>query len=795
MLIWVFILAYFLCMLMGLAAFLFVVKELCGLLLRRPLTFLLFILLLGSGTIWLGHEMKGWVELATWPCPLRTMCGHAYWLILHLVVPLLALWWVRRQRNRMVEESVSVEIKEIWDAEVKLCLSWLVLMLGFCLYLGTKAGMPMSATIMSVMLAILTLWLLVWNCWPTYKRDRICLLNPDPGISEEMSDKLQRDYSFNKLCEWIQAEACSRGRVVGIFGRWGSGKTFLVHYLSKRLKEFHFVSVNLWQCSNEKELWEHVLKALETAYFGRCTPTTYLMHYLRYLLKVGAERYELPGLICKSFHVLNEDSHNKQISCFKKAIEKEKVVLVLDNVERTEVDILNALLPLVERLRGLPGLTILLSVATESWNYGGRQQMMKGHILNGAIQKIVEYPYHMTALKQQHAKSFFMHCLKGEGLSENSMSALLVEKLEFDTPRQIVRVAQALSVCEGVYFNEAWNKERNIWTQEELKEKVLPIVKPILLLTILRSQYSSMYTLLSEQSGSWVRSAPLPDLKVVSSGRVAEQKAEVEGSSWYIEMLRKATTRGYNNKLRYKMLAEEVLDYTHDLLFSSVLRQLNEQSAVCFIEAMSQTHTYHDELHPLMVFYIVQKCRNSGDVGEAIRSCFETQHDKIEDSLILALTQYVIGFINSSLRENQDETPNYVFVFMKLVSQYSDVLFEHLERQLNDVVGQISISFFLYYPYMGNDKKDDERFGELERFIYKLTDNRKAWVYSELRRIDQRCRNREFDSAVAPHLRCVYWNMEDFSNMMEKLYPVFRREVERDDGTLVWKTRGRNEEG
>lgn len=785
--IWGFVLAYLLCMVIALVTLLFVAWELSRAIFGRPLAFLMFMLLFDAGAIWLGHVMNGRVELSTWACPVRTMCGHAYWLGLHLVVPLLGVWLIRRRRNRMVDSRDSVAISEIWDNEVELCLSWLVLMISLCLYLGTKAGMPMSATIMSVMLAILALWLLAWNYWSSNKQGRVCVLSPDSGIPEEMSDKLRRDHSFNKLCEWVQSDVSALGRVVGIFGRWGSGKTFLVHYLSKRLKEFHFISVNLWQCSNEKELWEHVLKALETAYFGRCTPTTYLMHYLRYLLKVGAEQYELPGLICKSFHVLNEDSHNKQISCFKKAIEKEKVVLVLDNVERTEVDILNALLPLVERLRGLPGLTILLSVATESWNYGGRQQMMKGHILNGAIQKIVEYPYHMTALKQQHAKSFFMHCLKGEGLSENSMSALLVEKLEFDTPRQIVRVAQALAVCEGVYFNEAWNKERNIWTQEELKKKVLPIVKPVLLLTILRSQYSSMYTLLSEQSGSWVRSAPLPDLKVVSSGRVAEQKDEVDESSWYIEMLRKATNRGYNNKLRYKMLAEEVLDYTHDLLFSSVLRQLNEQSAVCFIEAMSQTHTYHDELHPLMVFYIVQKCRNSGDVGEAIRSCFETQHDKIDDSLILALTQYVIGFINSSLRENQDETPNYVFVFMKLVSQYSDVLFEHLERQLNDVVGPISISYFLYYPYMGNNEKDDERFGELERFIYKLTDNRKARVYSELNRIDQSCKNWKFDSDVAPHLKCVYGNKKDFSNMKEKLHPVFEREVERGDGTLVWK--------
>ena len=778
MLIWVFILAYSLCMLMGLAVFLFVVKELCGALLRRPLTFLLFILLLGGGIIWLGHEMKGWVELATWLCPLRTMCGHAYWMILHLVVPLWALWWVRHQRNRMVEESVAVEIKEIWDTEVKWCLSWLVLMLGFCLYLGTKAGMPMSATIMSVMLAILTLWLLVWHYWPTYKRGRICLLNPDSGISEEMSDKLQRDYSFNKLCEWIQSEACCRGRVVGIFGRWGSGKTFLVHYLAGKLKDFHFVSVNMWQCCNEKELWEHVLNALETAYFGRSTPTTYLMHYLRYLLKLGVERYELPGLICKSFHALNENSHNKQISCFKKAIEKEKVILVLDNVERTEVDILNALLPLVERLRGLPGLTILLSVATESWNYGGRQQMMKGHILNGAIQKIVEYPYHMTALKQQHAKSFFMHCLKGEGLSENSMSALLVEKLEFDTPRQIVRVAQALAVCEGVYFNEAWNQELKL-TQAEIKEKVLPIVKPVLLLTILRSQYASMYTLLREQASSWVREAPLPDLREVSLGRVAEQKAEVEENEWYIKMLQKNSTRGYHNQLRYEMLAEEVLDYTHGLLFSSVLSQLNEQSAASFIEAMSQTYTYHDELQPLMVLYIVQKCLDSKDVREVMEACFGKSQDKIDDSVIIALTLYIIGFINSSMRENQHETPNYVFVLMKLVSRYKEVLFERLERQLNETINWGSIPYFLCYPFMRGEK-ETECFAELERFIDQLTDRSKALIYVVLRRIVVKRLRGELDAKYDSRALCIYANMKKFKNMRKKLHPIYLREQRKE---------------
>ena len=779
MMVFVFILAYLLCALIAFAVFVFVAWDVCKVMLRRPVLFLLLLVLGNSGAIWFGHVAKVWMNRFVWTCPVKIMGGHAYWLVLHLSVPLVGVWWIRRCRKRLVKREASVGISEIWDNEVKLCLTWLVLAFSLCLYLGTKAGIPMSATIIAVLLSILTLWLLVWNYWASKREGRVCMLPPDSGISAEMSDKLQRDRSFDKLYQWLQNGAGSLGRVVGIFGRWGSGKTFLVHYLASRLEKFHFVSVNLWQCSNEMELQEHVLKALETAYFGRYTPTTYLTQFLRYLLFVGTDGYGLLGVIGKSFHILNEDARSDKITCFKKAVENKKVILVLDNVERTEVDILNALLPLVERLRGLPGLTILLSVAMEAWNYGGRQRMMKGHVLNGAIQKIVEYPYHMTALKQSHARSFFLHCLRKEGLSDDCASALLAEMLEFDTPRQIVRVAQALAVCEGVYFDSAWNRERNmLWLHNGFKEKVLPLVKPILLLTILRSQYAAMYTLLSEQASSWIGQAPLPDLKEVSLGRVAEQKSAEDEGAWYIEMLRSPLTKGYNNKLRYKMLAEEVLDYTHDLLFTSVLRQLNKQSAMSFLDAMNQTYAYQDELHPLKVLYIVQKSQTSGDVRAAIKSCFEILNDKIDDSLIIALTQYVMGFINSSLREQQTETPNYVFVFMKLVSLYPDMLFNHLKEQLNGMITTYSAPYFLSYPYMSG-KKNDEYFAELEDFIRRLDGKRKAVICASLIHIVR------LDSCEGIQ-KCIWQSRDDFKTMVKQLYPFFEKEMGGSVPEWVW---------
>ena len=61
--------------------------------------------------------------------------------------------------------------------------------------------------------------------------------------------------------------------VIGVFGPWGSGKTSLMHLirtvLEQRRSSIQTIWLNVWQLSNQEELWNAFLQALLTTVHGR----------------------------------------------------------------------------------------------------------------------------------------------------------------------------------------------------------------------------------------------------------------------------------------------------------------------------------------------------------------------------------------------------------------------------------------------------------------------------------------------------------------------------------------------
>lgn len=694
----------------------------------------------------------------------RGWVRHVFWIAAHLLLPVFLLYRVRKGGVMLKMQGNREGLQRVWQNEVQLCLFSLLLVLCVCLYVGNIVGAHVLAAVVGCVVLIGILWLL-FTCKPSENKVSVRQINEDAGIPENLKDALHRDYSFNKLCRWIDEN--SDARIIGVFGRWGSGKTFLLHYLAQKLEQHSIVSVNLWQCSTEKELREQVLKALEMAYFGGNLPTTRLWRFLGLIRMAGVDVYDLPGLITKSLNVLYPTEKSK-ISAFRKAAKDRRVILMLDNVERTEINILHTFLPLVERLHSVKGLTIVISVATDVWNASMGKQAGEAHMFRGAIQKIVEYPYYLPVMKQSVARDFLRKKLREEDVPLDGFSMMLANELQFDTPRQVVRVAQAMAICEHVLLMHFKVAKSGIRTREDL----FTYARPVLLLSVLRSQYESMYTILYEQSHTWTPRAPLPDLTKSAEGKVEEQTSEKESDSWYVDMLRQYTARSGNNEERYRILAKDVLDYVHDLLFSSVVARLNRETAEGVLSVITQSYAYNDEMNLIMAMQLVDCLQGDSHVKDCLVEMLELSADTDVDSFILAFTKYVIGFVLTSIREAAQDTDGFILVFMKLVAEHEDLLFSHLNQEMNEMIGPVSTDYLLCYAC-----KSDKCMEQFKNFVMQLTNNSKAWVYTALRRLARI--EEKPEKKPAPHEKTVCANLSLFKPLMDELKPIYESELKK----------------
>ena len=89
---------------------------------------------------------------------------------------------------------------------------------------------------------------------------------------EQMDAVLGVDALADELATIIQEMPYEQGRMMGIFGRWGRGKTFLVSKIWDRLKQtkrFHKVDFHAWKYQDTNAAWAYLYEKLADGYFRR----------------------------------------------------------------------------------------------------------------------------------------------------------------------------------------------------------------------------------------------------------------------------------------------------------------------------------------------------------------------------------------------------------------------------------------------------------------------------------------------------------------------------------------------
>lgn len=335
----------------------------------------------------------------------------------------------------------------------------------------------------------------------------------ESGIPPKPHDQLYRSRLFNRTHQHIRklAKSTPHGLTIGICGQWGSGKTFFMDTLlallsrtvnvdlrnSEQWNEKFIIckKVELWSASSLDDAWNRIIHALHIGIFNRppiCNAKAKkLLSFLTALSSNQTAAHELIELILPEF----EDLHLKSIV---NKMKDRKLVLVIDDLERADFAIIQAMLPLFERLKRLPNLIVICAIAEDELKQIFQKNKTNAEFAHGHLNKLFDLRIEIPTLPYTAIENF-QDNLFIEKYKDCPMVKSFLAKypLRFNSARQMVRVVDKLASVEHQYFTNC----PHYFEKEEEKESnpILIKAKYIFLIEALRVSSPHVLSILKDQ--------------------------------------------------------------------------------------------------------------------------------------------------------------------------------------------------------------------------------------------------------------------------------------------------------
>lgn len=320
------------------------------------------------------------------------------------------------------------------------------------------------------------------------------------AIPPKSHDQLYRSRLFNRTHLQIRKLAYdnTKGLTIGICGQWGSGKTFFIDTLlallsrpvnvdllnSDQWNEKFIIckKVELWSASSLDDAWNRIIHALHIGVFNRppiCNAKAKkLLSFLTALSSNQTAAHELIELILPEF----EDIHLQSIV---NKMKEHKVVLVIDDLERADFSIIQAMLPLFERLKKLPNLIVICAVAEEELKRVFLRERVLPDFVQGHLAKLFDLRIEIPTMAYTAIEHFQNNLFNSKYKDCPLVRSFLTKyPLRFDSARQMIRVIDRLTSIERQYYvNCPFSFERE---PEDEQNSILAKAKYIFLIETLR---------------------------------------------------------------------------------------------------------------------------------------------------------------------------------------------------------------------------------------------------------------------------------------------------------------------
>ena len=326
------------------------------------------------------------------------------------------------------------------------------------------------------------------------------------AIPPKSHDQLYRSRLFNRTHQHIRklAKSTPHGLTIGICGQWGCGKTFFIDTLlallsrpvdlnlrnSDQWNEKFIIckKVELWSASSLDDAWNRIIHALHIGIFNRPpiskAKAKKFLSFLTALSTNQTAAHELIELILPEL----EDVHLQSIV---NKMKERKIVLVIDDLERADFAIIQAMLPLFERLKKLPNLIVICAVAEDELKQVFLRERVLPDFVQGHLAKLFDLRIEIPTMAYTAIENFQNNLFSSKYKDCPLVKSFLTKyPLRFDSARQMIRVIDRLTSIERQYYANCPYHFKNGPNRED--DSILAKVKYIFLIESLRETFPNL---------------------------------------------------------------------------------------------------------------------------------------------------------------------------------------------------------------------------------------------------------------------------------------------------------------
>lgn len=315
----------------------------------------------------------------------------------------------------------------------------------------------------------------------------------EPKIAEP--DRIGRRLLYQRASEHIRrlvGAELSRGTSVAVCGPWGSGKSHFINYLAMSLRGnyvrpadeegfaeeneiykgcFEVCRVDLWQSRDKEAMWNDIAVSLVSSITGR---NIQIVNSVRSFVVSVSQVVHIPftPLVDAVLQLITTGVDGKStgggvLENRIKATGK-GYILVLDNVDRCSREKIDALFPIIERLKRIKGLVTICGIAQEKLSRISEKQDFDLNQFSETLIKVFDIILPIPAISDKYALSFMRYLLyKQNGDFPHVRSWISRQdkdekkRLKFDTPRQMENLINHFVLMENCYFQRYDRRYRN----------------------------------------------------------------------------------------------------------------------------------------------------------------------------------------------------------------------------------------------------------------------------------------------------------------------------------------------
>ena len=289
----------------------------------------------------------------------------------------------------------------------------------------------------------------------------------DRSISSFKDDKLQFGELVNSFYESIEYLSNSqKSAVIAVIGSWGIGKTSMLNLLCEKYRSeyhnSHIFKLDAVDYSDFKYLIFELLKIINKR-FSSIDDSTIRELFVKFAslslftIDIISNFYDSPSLKMirnilnvskKTIEYLPKESLSEIKSRLKDKLKEknEKLIIIIDDIDRMDNEEFLAVLKLVREFAELPNIIFILSISEES--IAENQQF---------IDKYIEFPFYFPSLNlkgflEEHLKNYIGTFFNSQQ-DDSELNKIVVKLLTtyIETPRDVKRLINTLYMERDLY--------------------------------------------------------------------------------------------------------------------------------------------------------------------------------------------------------------------------------------------------------------------------------------------------------------------------------------------------------